>query len=219
MFFFSLLCLTACTQLIPKFRISDVRSGFTNEFMKHLYDRNYMTERLFLFVILKLPDNQLRVPTYNARYLDLKFVLSKTTDSQVVKRLLDWGIYVGESDLLAATRTLRDTQIDVYEQILARGSHHIGAYHSCINEACNEAIQIRKGNFVVALIKQGSTPPPDLLLSIEGLLDHPDVQDYLDGVRSAIMRRQYRNSGLLSDYDELAHQKVSVCECTNCRCI
>lgn len=53
--------------------------------------------------------------------------------------------------------------------------------------ACREALASKKKNFVVTLMKHGSTPPPDELHQVEGLMEDPCVLLYLHTLQSSMM--------------------------------
>lgn len=182
-----------------------MRSGFSNELFKHITTptKCSLTEKLLKFVVLKLPDSQISTHPYNASFMDLRVVLQKTTDGAVIKCLLKWGVRVKEEDVIYATRCLSDSQVDTYELILSRSTHRDDPLHSCVNIACNEALKMRKRNFVVALVKRGSTPPPNQLFEMGDVLDDPYVQSYLETVMHASMyNHQYEPDFEPSSDDE-----------------
>lgn len=122
-------------------------------------------------MVLKLPDSQISTHPYDASFMDLWVILQKTTEGAVIKCLLNWGVQVREEDIICATRRLSDSQIDTYELILSHSTHQRNPLHSCVNLACNEALKMRKKNFVIALDKWGSTPPSNQLYKMGDVLD------------------------------------------------
>jgi len=186
-----------CSHVLPKLRYSDVASKFTDEFFKHLVTKCELTERLLHYVVLKLPDSKISKKTYDASCVTLRRILQVTTEGAVVKQLLRWGVRVAEDDVMAATQCLSDSQIDVYEMVLSNSGHRDDILHSCVNLACNEALKMRKRNFVIALVKKGSTPPPDQLLEMGDVCEDPHVRSYLKYVATTAMM----NPQLFNDDD------------------
>lgn len=77
--------------------------------------------------------------------------------------------------------------MDVFEFVLFHSTHHENPLLTCVNLACREALLSKKKNFVVTLMKHGSTPPPEQLWHVEGLIDEPCVQLYLHTLQSSMM--------------------------------
>ena len=203
---------SGCTHLVPKLRLGDIRSGFSKELFRHVTSKYPLSDKVLSFLVLKLPDTQSpshRDPPYDASHLRLRAVLRETTQSAILKPLLKWGVSVMGDDIIEATHALQDSQLDLFETVLSN-SNHQEDFFFCLNRACNDAIQRGKTNFVVALIRRGSTPPPDQLVGLEGIFENPYVQSYLDSMRSAMMNRHFEG---MMDPTDMKQSKVSPTFC------
>lgn len=95
--------------------------------------------------------------------------------------------------------------------ILSYSTHHEDPLHSCLNMVCSQAIRYNKRRFVVALIKRGSTPPPNQLLQVSGVFDDPCVQNYLETVSAAMLDKEYETQ---EGDEEIEHDSFhEVCQC------
>lgn len=169
-----------CSGLISCLGVSDVTSGFSKEFFKHLMTSKYtLNDKLLHFVVMNLPDPKVVDHVYDASFLDMKTVVQKITEGPVLKRLLRWHICVRDEDVLAAVKCLVDNQVDIFECILNHSTHTDDAFHSSVNIPCREALALRKKRLVITLIKHGATPPPEMLYEVEGLCDDLSVQRYI----------------------------------------
>ncbi len=77
--------------------------------------------------------------------------------------------------------------------VLSYSSHRVDPLHTCLNLACSQAMQLGKKRFVVALIKRGSTPPPNQLLQVPGVFDDAYVQSYLESVSAAMLDKEFQS--------------------------
>ena len=202
--------LLGCTHLLPKLCLSDVRSGFTNELFKHVVTKVPLTGELLRYVVMELPDSHMSQQPYNTTFWELRLALQSTADARVIKSLLKWGVRVKEEDVMAATKIIADSQVDLYESILACSTHREDISPTVIDLACSEALKNQKRNFVVVLIKWGASPPPECLYKIKEVLDDPVVQQYLTGEHYSLLKRTL---DLELDEGDLIVEGVSVLVC------
>jgi hypothetical protein len=61
-----------------------------------------------------IPDTEPIWKPYDASCINLKSILAVTTESPILKRLLQWGAQVKEEDLMVATKCLIDSQVRIF---------------------------------------------------------------------------------------------------------
>lgn len=165
------------TGLVPHICQDDVTSGLSTKLLKMVVDKQDVNESLLKYVVFKLPLITVKKP-YDASGVDLVRILSKCTECPLVERLLELGMKLKPSQMEAIVLFIPHRNLDTFDTLLQYAKKN-NFTQSSLNAACMKALEMGKVDFIIHLIDSGAAPPPDELIRVVGLSEHPTIQQYL----------------------------------------
>lgn len=137
-----------------------------------------VNEALLKYVVFELPQSGLKKP-YDARKVDLIRVLSKSSDYQLIDRLIMLGMNLKQKQMETIILLIPPEDTPTFELLLKCATKN-KFNKDVLTAACIKAMDALKLEFIPLLINCGATPPTDQLQIIMGSFDNSTVQQYLD---------------------------------------